>query len=147
MFAAGAADCHHQLVFAFFNIIWNQKSQQICQLVQKNPRLREAHDIILNAPVVAGQIFQFIYIKRIRQETDIKYQIRICRDSMLEAKRKNIDHQTAVLFIFYKNPIQLLFQLPGQQLGRVNHIVCILLNLLQDFPFFFNSVFDSRIFC
>lgn len=88
MFAAGAADRHHQLVFAFFNIIWNQKSQQICQLVQKNPRLREAHDIILNAPVVAGQIFQFIYIKRIRQETDIKYQIRICRDSMLEAKKK-----------------------------------------------------------
>lgn len=37
MFAAGAADRHHQLVFAFFNIIWNQKSQQICQLVQKNP--------------------------------------------------------------------------------------------------------------
>ena len=86
MFAAGAADRHHQLVFAYFNIIWNQKSQQICQLVQKNPRLREAHDIILNAPVVAGQIFQFIYIKRIRQETDIKYQIRIDRYSIFKSK-------------------------------------------------------------
>ena len=65
--------------------------------------------IVLHILIIPCFIFQIFNIKRIGQESYIKYQIRICRNTMLKSERKNGNHQTVVLFVLYKNSLQFFF--------------------------------------
>lgn len=51
---AGAADCNNQTVFAFFNIIRDQKLNHVGQLVQEYSGLRKTHHIILHSFIITG---------------------------------------------------------------------------------------------
>ena len=110
MLTAGAADCNNQAVFAFFNIIRDQKLNHVGQLVQEYSGLRKTHHIILHSFIVTGLGLQFLDIIRVWQESYIKDQIGVCGDSMLEPEGHDRYHKTIVFFVLYKNTIQLFLQ-------------------------------------
>ena len=91
--AAGAADGDHQLILALQDIVGNQKTDHIIQLVQENMRHIKAHDKVLNRLVIAGELSELLIVVGIRKKTHSEYQVGIAGDPVLEAEGKHGDHQ------------------------------------------------------
>src|SRR5579863_4015405 len=91
MMAARAPEPDGQIAFAFANIVRDQVNQQIGDAVYKLLRLWKRADIARHAGVPAGELLELRNIIRIRQESDIEYQIAIGRHSMPVAKAVDVD--------------------------------------------------------
>ena len=145
--AAGAADGNDKLILPFLDVIGDQKRDHILQLLLEFHRLRIGHDKILHRLVISGLPLQFINIIRIRKEAHVKNQIRIRRNPVLEAEGRDRNHQRIVFLVLLENPDQLLLQLSRQKSRGIDDIVCMCLDILQDFPLRPDSVLDSSVRC
>ena len=128
MLSACATDRYDELIFSFFDIVWYEEIDHICQLVQKYVSLFKAHHIILNLSVETGLLLQLINIKWIRQKPHVENKVCVLRDAMLKAKGHDIDHQTVIGLIADKDSVELCLQLPREKICRVDDIVCCLLD-------------------
>ena len=100
----------------------------------------KAHDEILHRPVVAAELPQILIIIGIRQKAHVKYQIGIRGDSIFKSKGKDGNHQIFKILVLYKNLVQLLLQLPGEQIAGINDVICLLFQKFQALPLLLDAI-------
>src|SRR5690606_33275111 len=91
MLPSCAADGNDSLRFSLVFILRNDKTEQIEQFFVEFLRVRPTEYVIGHFFIQAGHGTHFFNIIRIWQKTDIKNQIRIQRNAMLESERHKVD--------------------------------------------------------
>src|SRR5580658_10201475 len=86
MLPARAAKRNRQITLALANVMRQKIDQQLRNPADEFLGLRERPDILRNLGIAPGQRTKLRHKMRIRQEANVKHQIRVLRHSMLEAE-------------------------------------------------------------
>ena len=89
MLPARAADGNDQIGLSLVDVVRQQKCQQILGLFQKILRLLILEDEIANRLVKPCLRFQLRNVIGIRQKSHVKDKVRVQRQTVFEAERKN----------------------------------------------------------
>ena len=94
--AASAAKGYREVALSFFNVVWQQKQQQLRDAIQELCCLGELADVLGHLGMAAGQMPELRHEVRIGQEPDVENQVGFERYTVLIAKTDGRDHQILV---------------------------------------------------
>ena len=88
-------------------------------------------------------MFEFLHIERVFQHPDIKNDICIIRNTILETKRFKSDGQIIEVIVF-QDLVELFLQLSGVETGSIDNVNVLLLVFVDDVLFDLESFLDCR---
>src|SRR5215813_8979522 len=111
---ACAADGNGDVGFAFLLVLWKKKVDELVHMIEELPcRFMRIH-VLDNLWIRAGKWFQVRYKIRIRQKSNVEYQIRIDRNAVLESKADK-RYQKMLRLLFFEKPHRVLPQFMNRE--------------------------------
>src|SRR5438094_1043234 len=84
--SARAADRNREIAFSLANVMGKQVNQKVVDAIEEFPGLGERPDISRDGGILSVEVFVFGNVIRIRQKTDVEYQIALRRQPVAKAE-------------------------------------------------------------
>src|ERR1039458_5014247 len=121
MLAAGASEGQREIALALVDVVRQQEEQHVRYAVEKLPRLRKAHDVVLDLRVFAGQVPKLRHEVRVGKEPHIEDQIRVQRHAILVSETNRRDQQILAVALANKLVLDIRAQFVHVEFRRVDH--------------------------
>src|SRR5215472_3540530 len=121
--AAGAAESNGQIAFALVNVMRQEVNKQIRDALDELGSLRKRADVFCDLGMPARERAKFRHEMRVGEKTNIKDQIGIIGNALLESEADAGNQNVFALFFFLKELINMSAQLVHIELRGINHQV------------------------